>query len=699
MSDVLNVVKSPSLFLEGPAGTGKTSFAIERIEHLISQGVSADEILLLVPQRSYTLPYEESLAPLHWHRLGKATLGGIAQRMVELFWPVVLDTSRFTFDPAKKPVFLTYEVAQYFMAKLVSPLIEEGYFAELRLIRHRLYSQLLDNLNKATVNEIPLDQVQDYLRSDSGTDASRRLLFEDISKTINAYRAYTVAHNLLDFSLYNEVFRELFFGVEEARAYMARQFRHIIYDNAEEDFPLAHAIVSDWIGMFDSSLVISDSDGGYRKFLAANPISAQGLKGACTSHLILDVNHSTPISLLQVGAAVSEAVQQQTFTQEMLPPPKERGFFVYSDRLHHEMVDRATGKVIELIEDGVNPGDIAVISPFLNDSLYYALSSRLDSSGVPYLAHKPSRTLRDASMTKVLLTLATLAHPQWELPRPTREAMTHMFDRVLKPVDLIRATLLSDSVYEETGEGVGLRSFDRVSHENRDRITFNAGIVYEELRAWLEAYLEGEELPIDHFISRMFGELLSQPGFGLHKDEEAGVQVATVVESARKFRQAVTGVHALEAIPIGKAYIDMVQEGVISAFYELDWSASTDAVLLTPVHTYLLRNRTYAYQVWLDIGSTSWHKRIPQPLTNPYILSKDWDIGRAWTASVEKQFEVERLDRIVLGLFRRCSHSIYACFSELSVSGQEQSGDLLMALSRMQRNYAGTSMTTDKEDA
>ena len=678
-------------------GSGKTSLAVERIKALTANGVNADEILLLVPQRSYTLPYEEHLNPLTWQRLGKATLGGMAQRMVALFWPLVLERSTYAFDKSKDPVFLTYEVAQFFMSRLVSPLIRQGYFAELKLIRHRLYSQLLDNLNKATVNEIPLDKVQEYLRSDSGTDASRRLLFEDISKTINAYRDYTVEHNLLDFSLYNDVFRELFFTCEEVKAYMSRQFRHLIYDNAEEDFPLAHAIVEQWLSAFDTCLIVSDSSGGYRKFLAANPKSAGGLKGACETHLTFAVNHKTPARLLNLGTALVEAIQHRSFSQDELEQEGEQRFFVFSDRLHHDMVDNAMERAVQLIDEGARPEEIAIISPFLNDSLYFAISSRLEKAGISFQAHKPSRTLRDASITKVLLTLASLAHPHWEGAGPTHEAVTHMLARILAPLDLIRATLLSDSVFESAGDGIRLRSFDSVSHEIRDRVTFNAGVLYEGLRIWLQDYVSGNELPVDHFFSKLFGELLSQPGYGFHHDEEAGVQVAMVVESARKFRQAVSTVLDADGVSVGNAYMEMVDEGVISAFYELDWSTDAEAVMVTPVHTYLLRNKIYPYQIWLDVASTSWHKRIPQPLTNPYILSKDWHIGRKWNASVEKYFEVERLERIVLGLMRRCSGKIYAYFSELSVSGQEQSGDLLLALSRTKRKYVNTSFSFNQE--
>ena len=690
------LLEAPTVFWEGPAGSGKTTQAIRRIAQLIERGARADEILLLVPQRSYTIQYEELLDNLTWYRLGKATVGGMAQRMVALFWPLVTESSVYSFDHEKEPTFLTYETAQYFMAKLVAPLIEQGYFADLRLTTSRLYSQLIDNLNKATVNRIPLEKVHLYLRSDAGNDTSRQLLFDDITKTISAYREYLIQHNLLDFSLYNEVFWELLTKEEEVGAYMARQFRHIVYDNAEEDFPLAHDIVSTWMSLIDSACIIYDSDGGYRKFLAANPKSALTLRNACSSHVQFHENRHTPTHLLQLGEVLVDAVHQKPLEENPFLTESELHFHVFTDRLHHEMVERATREAIRLVtEEGTSPGDIAIISPFFSDSLRFGISSKLDKAGIAHHTHRPSRVLKDEPITKVLSTLATIAHPQWRLKRPTLEAITHMLNRLVGPADLVRASLLAEAGYEESSEDIGLRSFEHMPADLRDRVTYHVGAAYEKLRIWLEAYREQDELPIDHFFSRAFGESLSQSELGFYQDHEAGVQVAQVVESARKFRQVVALVIESEGGSVGKAYIEMVQEGVVSAFYDLDWTESPDAVLLAPVHTYLLRNQVYPVQLWLDVSSPSWHRRIPQPLTNPYLLSKDWELGTPWTALVEKKFEAERLERIILGLVRRCSGYIYAFLSELSPSGQERTGELYAALGRVKRAFVDDSFTVN----
>jgi primosomal protein N' len=50
-------IHGDTLFLEGAAGTGKTTVAAARLRHLLEQGVPAEEILILVPQRTHLEPF------------------------------------------------------------------------------------------------------------------------------------------------------------------------------------------------------------------------------------------------------------------------------------------------------------------------------------------------------------------------------------------------------------------------------------------------------------------------------------------------------------------------------------------------------------------------------------------------------------------------------------------------------------------
>ena len=139
------------IFLSGPAGSGKTTAGVKRMEHLIKEGIRVDSLLILTPQRTLQEPYLASLHSPETAPGGEvtlATVGGLARRMVDLFWPLAAETAGFA-HPDKAPIFLTLETAQYYMAHIVRPLLDEGYFESVTIDRNRLYSQIIDNLNKS----------------------------------------------------------------------------------------------------------------------------------------------------------------------------------------------------------------------------------------------------------------------------------------------------------------------------------------------------------------------------------------------------------------------------------------------------------------------------------------------------------------------------------------------------------------------
>ena len=88
------IIESPldiRLFVSGPAGTGKTTAGRERLHYLLEQGVPADSILMLTPQRTMQEPYLDLLYSPQRRAGGEvtsATIGGLAKRMVDLFWPI-----------------------------------------------------------------------------------------------------------------------------------------------------------------------------------------------------------------------------------------------------------------------------------------------------------------------------------------------------------------------------------------------------------------------------------------------------------------------------------------------------------------------------------------------------------------------------------------------------------------------------------
>jgi superfamily I DNA/RNA helicase len=86
------------LWVSGPAGSGKTTASTMRLLAMVKQGIPADEILILLPQRTLAQPYSSLLASPEFPPGGRPdilTLNGLAQRSISLFWPLVSASAGF----------------------------------------------------------------------------------------------------------------------------------------------------------------------------------------------------------------------------------------------------------------------------------------------------------------------------------------------------------------------------------------------------------------------------------------------------------------------------------------------------------------------------------------------------------------------------------------------------------------------------
>lgn len=262
----------------------------------------------------------------------------------------------------------------------------------------------------------------------------------------------------------------------------------------------------------------------------------------------------------------------------------------------------------------------------------------------------------------------------------------------------MRAQLLVDAAYGAYAGVQSLLPFDRIRPETRERITYSLGNHYETLRRWLEEYTrttEGES-ELDFFFSRLFGEVLSQPGFGFHTNFDAGQTCANLIESAQKFRWAVTDNLPPSAAPedeeksLGLEYVSMIAEGILAAQYIQSWQIPPDnGVLIAPAYTFLLANQPVDYQFWLDVGSNAWFERLLQPLTHPQVLTRQWPRDRVWTDVEEYEYSRDTLYRLALGLLRRCRKRIYLGLCDLNEGGYESRGLLLRAIQQVLQQSRG----------
>ena len=690
----LQVIHTPEdrkIFLEGQAGSGKTSASVERLNSMLRSGIPASSILVLTPQRSLAQPYRQVAEAVDLPAGGEVsvlTLGGLAQRMISLFWPMVAQNAGFK-QPARSPQFLTLETAQYYLARLLTPLLQKGFFESITIDPNRIFSQVLDNLNKAAVVGFSIDEIAPRLKSAWSGVAKQAIVYDQVQECARLFRDYCLNHNLLDFSLQFEIFAKNLWPSALCRNYLQQTYKHLFYDNIEEDVPAVHDIIASWLPDFDSALLIMDTGGGFRTFLGADITSAQTLKTGCQEVIRFTNSYIQSKPVQEFESHLTRAIVEHQ-SAKMVDPDVQSAFSVHPFRFYPQAMDWIVSELDTLThKKGVPLGQIVVLTPFLSDSLRFSLTQRLSERGLPFSTFRPSRSLREEPSVSAMLTLAKLAHPHWGL-KLTRHELRYTLMQIIPEADLIRADLLSQILYSPNREGTKLGSFNQIRSEMQQRITFTTGLKAEKLRDWLEEASSDSQEELDIFFSRLFGELLSQADFSFHQNYEAASLISRLIESSRKFRQVISTDDLPPETSIGKEYLQMVEQGVISAQYLTNWEDQRDlnSILISPAFTYLMSNRPVEFQFWLDVGSTGWWTRLDQPLTQPYVLSRNWNKQEQWTNANENAANQATLLRVTSGLLHRCSTHVNLISVGLNESGNEERGALLVAIQSVLRGLS-----------
>lgn len=696
----LDVVTAPghgnqTIFLSGPAGTGKTTLALQRMVHLLEKGIPAEQILVLLPQRTLASPYYAALASATLAPGGQvdvATIGGLAQRTLDLFWPMVFRAAGFR-STGQRPQFLTLETTQYYLDRIADPFIAAGAFDGITIPRPRLVSQIIDNLNKAAAVGFPPQEIAARLKGAWGGESSRLRIYDQVQAVALAFREACLAENLLDWSLQIEVFWHYLLPLPELRRYLLGGYRHLIVDNTEEDIPATQDLLKIWLPLCESALLIHDTDGGYRVFLGADPLGALALGQICRERVVLTDSYVTTPEMAAFGHELAWATAPGA-PAALADTSSALAFPADEIRFYPQMLDWAAEQISRLVmEEGIPPGEIALLAPFVSDALRFLLAERLNRYGIAVRTHRPSRELVEEPAARCLLTLAKLAYPGWrgQRPAPAVGDVAQALAMAIEDLDPVRARLLTEIVYRERDGRPWLTPFHQIQPETQDRISYFLGMRYVELWQWIQNYAREAETRgslegLHVFWSRLFGEVLSQAGFGFHHDLDAGAVTANLIESVLKFRRAFPPHLQQDGADLALQYLDLVERGLLAAQYVSTWpSRSEPAVLLLPAYTFLMSNLPVTIQVWLDAGSVAWFERIHQPLTHPFVLQRDWPAGRVWTDEDEVLAQQAALHRLVLGLTRRCRKRIYLAYSLLNEQGFEQQGPLLQSVERMLR--------------
>jgi hypothetical protein len=552
-----------------------------------------------------------------------------------------------------------------------------------------------------------------------------------------AFRAYCLQHTLLDFSLVMEMYARHLLPSQSYRDYIVAKHRHVIADNIEEGVPVLHDLVRLLLNTCDSALLAEDEPGGYRIFLGADVISARRLRDGCDEvsevaslrRADLSGRALTPPPTASVPAppdrsefgtpSAMQHLAKFLSEPEAKPDPTliraALGTDLTSQMYWQGMVREVTATIRDLISEGTRPDEIAVISPFVEDVLLFELRDQLQGTRISVRPLRPSRPLSDHPITRAMLAWTKLAYPEWEM-FVSEDELARALSVCIAGLDVPRAQLLA-----KAAQRISVKELPVLEDQKLlNRVGMRFREPYLHLQRWLSEVRESATLkqePLDVFWQRMLAHVLVAEGFVLHTGGEWGsgtvgqldnggardlaVACDKLIRSARVFRETLAQTET--QADVSREYVKMIGMGIMAAQSVNERAADEqaafkpdpNAILLAPAYAYLtndFRGLYRRYQFWLNTNSLDWYRRIVQPLTHPYVLSRNWPTpspvptgegwggGRKWTDMDEHREQDATLRRLVSGLAYRCTGKVFIASSQINLRGEEESGPLQKVL-------------------
>ncbi|MGB1249666.1 MAG: UvrD-helicase domain-containing protein [Candidatus Promineifilaceae bacterium] len=677
-----------TVFIYGRAGTGKTTVLRERLGQLLSAGNPAYTVLVLVAdpeQRNAFSKFIEQSDLKSFSDLKLMHFNQLAREMVMLFWPLVARQAGFA-SGFKPPTFLGYDLAQLLMWNTITPMVDRGAFADLRRRPQQIVSQLLDTLNRSALNRLDILQATErQVRSWAG-EANHVRNLHQAKEAADTFRQHCLDNNLLDLSLTIDVFNNQVLAHPEFSRYFSERYQHILVDNVEEQTPAGQHFVAGLMQSTESATIVYDADGGYRRFLAADPLGAQQFRLHATRVFDFEEGFAGSKKLRRTARMLDDIFNGRS-SQEKPELPEGVVLDIVQSRYRREMLNTLAARLATMLKEDpdLRPSDIAIMVPYLDGALRYTLIQALRDANIPMNIVRRRASPREEPRVRAWLTWVALAHPNWGV-LPTEYDVSEALALSIQGLDPARAALLAGAAYPPSS-GV-LRSAENLPPDLTERLSPEIIELYEKLRLWIND--NGGQHPLDQFIYRLFTDLLARRDFQPEPDLAAAGVIEWLVKTATRLVEASGALGLKDSAEIGRAFLTCINKGLVTSEPpEMGDPPDPDGILISTIYGYLLRGQPVRMQVWLETSASGWWDIPRQPLSNAFVLAPSWDADRQWTLSEEINIRNQLLTRIVYGLTARATDGIILATSALDRRGQRQDGPLWRAFELLQPDRIG----------
>ncbi|MCR1822325.1 hypothetical protein, partial [Terrisporobacter muris] len=575
------------------------------------------DILFLVPSAITKLSYMREINLPLSEELKITTYNHFVQSELIKYWPIIEENCEKIKVNKISPSFISQSLSEYIIMEYINKTREEeNYFQDIVGTNKSICKNILDNLSKSCFNAIDINNIGEKIyNSKKNRNDLSRYSYTQMQEVIDFYVNTLLSKGIIDNSIAVYLYNNFLLNNEEYRRRLRKEYRYLIVDSLESASVSESNLILEFLNIVEDGYVFYDRSKDYSSF--KNVDMAYIEENIINEFFKEDVHDLGIISIKSLY--------------------KEKKSIELKDEYHlyDEMIDGVVEKLLQLMREGKNLKDIAIISPINNSILDYKICNKLKSNKIAVTNTKLDNKIVDYPYANVLVVATCIFY---NLQYLIKEEEYINFIEILFDINKIRAIKIFNHRHD--------------NEEYKSLIEFIKDKEKENLRI--------SEFLLQFYIEKMLNLKDGKKNVDLCKDMiKQGDIFSEILEELNMDEKEKYEVFV-------KCLKDNISDYYMSADIE-DMKSSNKVIITTP-YTYISANINRKIQLWLDVGSNAWNMKIEKDIANPLVLRKSFDEKLIYSDEMEDKNKRYYLYNLIYNLLLN-SEEVYAFKSEYSVNG------------------------------
>ena len=636
------------MLIQGSLSANKTDFLIEKYVKLLNSGVSASKILVLVQnstlKQNFINAVLERLEIDSFEKLRVHSFFSLVYNSVSDNWAVLENVNPDKNRSVILPNLVGLEVSQFILKNIIKDVKFRGYNS-----RKSLLHQIFRRYSLIVQNNLSKDEVEERAK------ILKEPFKEDIDLTLKLFLQKTLKLRSFDYLRQCLVFNYIYKNTD-----YFKEIEYLLLDDGDEITPVCFDFIEHLAPQLKEWYICYDFKGSSRVgYLSADKPAVWEFER---------LFKEKTVELEPQGKLYSTA--EKIFDNVLYD--KENiltGFSLQSPSKRSGMIDLAVREIKSLLDSGVPPCEIALITPCVDEMLRFTLAEKLKSVNL-----KPLSGSEKLIQNRLVLSVLNILKLNTALV---------LSEFSLRPVfnDFLNIPLkYCDKILEAFEAEKRLIDFEFPNPEHT-----------EKYRAFLE------------FINGQDCKKLSQQAFEVF-DKFAFLSACTREEIGKfnfflKELKDFEDVFADEIAGHEAEILLQIENSIISENpYSTLEVGENDLILATPQKIIDNQIRT-KYQFWLDVSSQEWVKSDIGPLYNAWVYQKGWE-KETFTVEDNLQLSRDKTARILRKLTLLAGERVSAYSSLFDGNGLENFGGIedYIKVAHTESTKSGGFRITPRED-